>query len=114
MQTHRHAMGANLSPFARLATGAEILNINLALDRHGSAKGNAVRLHHPAQQRRRPIGTEHLALRQVGARQFHDVPTGGLHEQGLCEFNCHSNQYAGGMQQPFKDAKRVGETADGR
>ena len=98
MQSDPDAVRANLPPFPRLAAGAEILDVNLALDHHGGAERHAARLHHPAQQRRRPIGTEHLALLQVDARAFHHVPAGRLAEQRFCKFNWHSNQYAGGMR----------------
>src|ERR1017187_8938179 len=97
MQSHRHAMRANLSPFPRFATVAEILNVYRALDHHRGAERNLAPLHHPAQQRWRPVGTEHFALLQVSACPFHHIPTGGGAEQGFCEFNWHSNQYAGGI-----------------
>src|ERR1022692_2755321 len=97
MQSHRHAMRANLSPFPRLATVAEILNVYRALDHHRGAERNLAPLHHPAQQRWRPVGTEHFALLQVSACPFHHIPTGGGAEQGFCEFNWHSTQYGSGM-----------------
>jgi hypothetical protein len=97
MQANRDAMRANLSPLPRLATGAEILDVNLALDHHGSSERGFARPHYPAQQRWRPMGAEHFALLQVNTRPFHHLPTGGCAEQSFCEFNRHSTQDAGGM-----------------
>jgi hypothetical protein len=93
MQPNGDAMAANLSPLARIATSAEVLDVTITLDHHGSAEGDFARLHDPAQQRRRPMGTEHLILLQVSPRSFHYVPPGGFAEQGFCEFTRHPSQY---------------------
>jgi hypothetical protein len=97
MQANRNAMRANLSPLPCLATCAEILDVNLALDHHGSSERDFARPHYPAEQWGRPMGAEHLALLQISARPFHHLPTGGCAEQSFCEFNRHLTQDAGGM-----------------
>ncbi|MEI9865349.1 MAG: hypothetical protein WDN00_12515 [Limisphaerales bacterium] len=58
--------------------------------------GNLATLHHTAQQRRRPIGTQDVALREIGAGTLHRIPASGLGEQRFSEFSGHFPQYGSG------------------
>jgi len=94
MQPDRNAVDADFSPFPGLAAIAEVLDLHRAVDDQRTAKGHAPGLHHAPQQGRRPIRTDHLALRQTGAGVLHHLPAGGLGEQCFGEFNGHRRQYA--------------------
>jgi len=78
MQRHRDPVRTDFPPLTGLAARAEVLDINLVLDDHRSAEGGAVVLHHAAQERRLPIGTQHLAELDVGAGALDHIPTGGF------------------------------------
>src|SRR5260221_12853261 len=94
MQSYCDNVRTDLSPLPGIAAGAEVFNVDFAFDHHRSAIRSSLRLHHAAQQRRGPVGTQHMSLLYVGARALHHVPTGGLNEEVFCEFNRHANQAA--------------------
>ncbi len=83
VQADGNGVRANRSPLARVAARAEVFDVDGAVNDKPRAEGRLACLHHAPEQRRLPVGTEHLVLLDVAARPLHGLPAGGFLEQGV-------------------------------
>ena len=89
MQSDRDGVRADLPPLARLAAGADVLDVDGTLDDESGAEGGLARRHDTAQERRRPVGAEDMILLQVGAGALHRLPASGFGEQRFSQLDGH-------------------------
>ena len=89
MQSNRDGVRANRSPVTRRAARAHVLQIDAALQHEAGAIGRRPFLHNAFENRRRVVGTQHLALREQRTRLLHRFPAADLGEELFCQLNIH-------------------------